>query len=73
MKFTAVPIIDLKDSQLIHNNGSPTTPPPYHYFLPLGLGLNRLASLASFASLAAPTALTKASWAHGQFCHPSNR
>ena len=27
-------IINLINSQLIHNNGSPTTPPPYHYFLP---------------------------------------
>ena len=73
MNITAVPIINLIDSQLIHNNGSPTTPPPYHYFLPLGLGLNRLASLASLASLAAPIALAKASPPHGQFCHPSNR
>ena len=34
MNFTAVPIINLIDRQLIHNNGCPATPPPYHYFLP---------------------------------------
>ena len=34
MNITAVPIINLIDRQLIHNNGCPATPPPYHYFLP---------------------------------------